>query len=310
MKRNKGDSAIWSGQSILLEAIQVAKVYIARGKGDYNATLMREILEEHGGPDKTAIIFHGGGNFGDIWHREQQMREIVVKTFHDYRIRSFPQTYKFYDQNRLAKAQDIYGRHPDLQLAARDSRSFIDLQNDFGGKNKVILVPDAATMLMENRPKGGGNKMSNSDFVFLARTDKEGAQNHWEESKTIEELQHVRNKNGEEVKAKLEIMDWLGHNPPGLKEADWDGQAWLKVNWAYDFLNQGAFILSDRLHVHILSTLWGIDHVVIEDGEYAKVRTYHDTWLLQCEKPGSMAKSVREGVDVAKAWYKRGGSFQ
>ena len=270
---------------------------------------MRQTLEEYGGPEKTAIVFHGGGNFGDIWHREQYMREIVIQKFHDYRIRSFPQTYKFNDPVKLATAQEVYGNHPDLQLAARDTKSFAALQTDFGAKHKVILVPDAATMLITNPPKGGGNKMSNADYVFLARTDKEGDQNHWEERKTIEELQHSRNKNGEEVDTTLEIMDWLGHNPPGLNEADWDGQAWLKVNWAYDFLTQGGFILSDRLHVHILSTLWGIDHVVIEDGEYAKVRTYHDTWLRQCEKPGSMAKTVKDGVEVAKAWYQRGGSF-
>jgi exopolysaccharide biosynthesis predicted pyruvyltransferase EpsI len=308
-ERNKGDAAIWSGQSILLEILGIAQVYIAHGRGDYNATLMRQTLEEHGGPGKTAILFHGGGNFGDIWYREQDMREVVVELFHDYRIRSFPQTYKFNDREKLAKTQGVYDKHPDLQLAARDTRSYMDLQKDFGGKHNIVLVPDVATMLITNRPQGGGNKMNNSDFVFLARTDKEGSQDHWQEKDTIHELQHMINKNGEKVETTLEIMDWVGHSPPGLAEADWDGQAWLHVNWAYDFLTQGALILSDRLHVHILSTLWGIDHIAIEEGEYAKMRAYHNTWLLQCEKPGSMTRTVREAVDVAKAWYRRGGSF-
>lgn len=307
--RNKGDSAIWAGQNVLLEALNIKTCYVlAQNVRDFNATVLREKLVEHGGPSKTAILFVGGGNFGDLWYRVQQQRESVAEKFPDYRIRSFPQTYKYNDAQKLKHTQEVYGKHPDLQLTVRDTRSYMDLQRDFGAKHKILLLPDAATMLIGSPPDRPAKK-SGLDYMFLARTDKEGAQNHWEEKKTIDELQHSINEEGKEITTKIEITDWIDKDPVGLDKVDDDGKALLRVEWAWDFLNQGALILSDRLHVHILSTLWGIDHVVIEEGKYAKLKTYHDTWLLKCENRVAMSQSVREGVDAAKAWYHRGGSF-
>jgi len=309
LKRNKGDAAIWVGESILLKALNIETVYVCSGRGGYNATHLRETLEQHGGPGSTAILYHGGGNFGDIWYGEQRLREKVAVDFLDYPIRSFPQTYKFSNPKKLEHAKELFGRHPDLQLTVRDTKSYMQSQKDFGGKHRILLVPDAATMLITSPPPERVHRDDAADFLFLARTDGEGSQNHWKQIAVVEELRNVTNKEGQAEEKKLVAMDWIKQDPPGVKTADWDGKAWLRVNWAYDLLSQGALVISDRLHVHILSTLWGIDHVVVEEGGYAKLKTYHDTWLLDCSNRVVMTQSVREGVEVAKKWYRRGGSF-
>jgi exopolysaccharide biosynthesis predicted pyruvyltransferase EpsI len=315
---NKGDSAIWSGESLLLKALNIETVYVCSSlRRDYNATLLRNALVKHGGPSKTAILDHGGGNFGDLYYIAQELREAVVSDFPDYRIRAFPQTYKFKDQEKLEKTRRIFGQHPDLQLTARDTRSFEQMQRAFGSKHHISLLPDLATMLYTS-PLIPQNQTDSTthDFVFLARVDKEGGQNHWKEKATIQDLGRATDSVGELRETTFKIMDWLKEEPVGLQAAledclsnkrEWDKFAWLNVQWTYEFLSQKALIISDRLHVHILSTIWNIEHVIVEEGAYAKLRGYHESWLSECDDKVAFTLSVREGVDAAKAWYQKGG---
>jgi len=304
---NKGDSAIWVGELILLEDLGIQSVYASANSNDYDKTKLREILEAHGGPENTAIMFHGGGNFGDIWPGPQRDRETVAADFPDYRIRSFPQTYRFYNQDQLERAQKAFSQHPDLQLTARDTKSYMSLQKDFGQNHKVSLLPDAATMLT-TRPISGG-RSPKEGILFLARYDKEGEQDHYKDKAIIEELRHISDQDGNILDIDVTLQDWIKLDPEGLRGASYNDQAWLRVNWTYNFLNQYELVMSDRLHVHILSTVWGIDHITVEEGSYGKLRSYHETWLSGCGSIVAMTQSVREGVDSAKAWYRNGRSF-
>lgn len=294
---------------MILEALGIEVVHICIDNRICDNPAIRKELEAHGGPDKTAIMFHGGGNFGDIWHNIQKNRELVAVDFLDYPIRSFPQTYKFSESKNLAQAQEAYGKHPDLQLTARDTKSFLKLQSDFGSSHKVLLLPDAATMLSESPLLSRPPKKGDVDFLFLARTDGEGNQDHGKENAVIEELKSVTDASGTPQAANVTLMDWIEDEPAGIKKVPLEEQARMRVEWTYDFLGQGALILADRLHAHILSTVWGFDHVAVEEGSYAKLRTYHDTWLLDCGDGVAMTQSVREAVDAAQRWYTRGKSF-
>ncbi|KIW47701.1 uncharacterized protein PV06_00370 [Exophiala oligosperma] len=305
---NKGDSAIWTGEKVLLEQLGIETVYACVGNHDYREADLRKALESHGGPEKTAILFHGGGNFGDIWPGPELNREQVATDFLDYRIRSFPQTYKFYDEKALARAQKAFSKHPDLQFTARDTKSFMAMQNDFGGQHQVSLLPDAATMLI-TKPVPPRQVNSIYDMLFLARTDHEGSQDHGKQGDVISELRRIEDVDGSTHETNLTVADWISVDPDGLEGATFDQQAQLRVNWTYNYLSEFGLIISDRLHVHILSTVWGFDHVSVEEGNYAKLRTYHETWLSGCGDRVAMTQSVREAVDAAKAWYKRGRKF-
>ncbi|KIW14989.1 hypothetical protein PV08_07776 [Exophiala spinifera] len=302
---NKGDAAIWAGEQELLRALGIQMVYTCADENDYDKTKLRTELEAHGGPSKTVIMFQGGGNFGDIWPRLQTNREQVARDFPDYRIRSFPQTYKFYHEKNLKVAQEAYGQHPDLQLTARDTRSYMAMQADFGKRHTVLLLPDAATMLINRVPPPPASR---EGILFLARTDGEGEQDHVKEQAEVEKLRELVDDHGKEMN--VTTADWVTEDPKeAWTAANLDEQSWVRVNWAHDFLASYEMILSDRLHVHILSTVWGLDHVVVEQGSYAKLRTYHDTWLTGCGDRVAMTQSVQEGVDAVKAWYARGKHF-
>jgi exopolysaccharide biosynthesis predicted pyruvyltransferase EpsI len=310
--RNKGDSAIFMGEVILLKTLGIDIIYTCNAAGlvgdveGYNATRMRETLSEHGGPSKTAIMFHGGGNFGDVWKGGQHLRELVAMDFKDYPIRSFPQTYHFKDKEKLAISQRIYGEHPNLQLTVRDSKSYSQLQIDFGTKHRILLAPDAATMLYTIPVVPNPTRPYN--FLVQFRNDREGGQRHTTNNAIVKEL-YAPIQNSTTVPAAVLIGDWGSCEPTGLASMPHIEKGAKRVQAAQEWLRSAELVLSDRLHVHILSTIWGIDHVVIEEGWYQKITTYHDTWLLECTAHMALANNLQEGVDAAKSWFENGHSF-
>lgn len=268
---------------------------------------MREDLVAHGGPATTAIMFHGGGNFGDIWDKDQSLREIVVADFPDYPIRSFPQTYKFKNPKKLAIAQRIYGKHLDLQLTVRDTVSYSQLQIDFGAKHQILLAPDLATMLFT--VPVGPILTRPYDFLVQFRNDGEGGQYHASNSGTYNDLQTLMSSNGTEAMTSILRGDWQDCEPTGISGLPFAEKARRRVEAGRQWLSSADLVLSDRLHVHILSTIWGIDHIAIEEGWYRKLMTYQETWLSECNSRVRFTNSVKDSMNVAKTWYKAGGSF-
>jgi len=63
-----------------------------------------------------------------------------------------------------------------------------------------------------------------------------------------------------------------------------------RLNRGLRLLSRYRRVVSDRLHGHILSTLLGIPHVVI-DNNYGKIRSFVDAWSTQWD-------GVRQGRDV------------
>ena len=141
----------------------------------------------------------------------------------------------------------------------------------------------------------------------MARTDGEGGQEH--QNTTLDLMRSLRDSNDGLSEIKTLQLDWTETDPEGIWDADQYKQALMRVQWAYDFLGQGALVISDRLHAHILSTIWGFDHVTLEEGSYGKLTHYHDTWLSACSSQVRISQSVEEAVNIAKQWYENGRTF-
>lgn len=106
----------------------------------------------------SAIIMAGGGNFNDFYWQDQPSRMAMIEAFPDVPIRAFPQSVHMTHADRIQETKDIFGSHPNLQLAARDQPSFDWLDKNLGRKTlgedkevKSVLVPDIAFM-WGNRP--------------------------------------------------------------------------------------------------------------------------------------------------------------
>lgn len=113
---NKGDSAIWVGEKILLAALGVNTVYQADWQ-TYSRTQLAMTINRH--PD-LLILLHGGGNFGDLYPWEMDGRLKVVQHFPDTPIRFFPQSIHFNDHARMLDVRDQLVQHSDLGVVVRD----------------------------------------------------------------------------------------------------------------------------------------------------------------------------------------------
>jgi hypothetical protein len=101
----------------------------------------------------SAIIMAGGGNFNDFYWEDQPSRIRMVKEFPGARIRAFPQSIHMTHENRINETKESFGNHKDLELTARDAKSYAWLEETFPLTSNVttLLLPDIAFM-WGNRP--------------------------------------------------------------------------------------------------------------------------------------------------------------
>ena len=121
------------------------------------------------------IFLNGGGNLGNLWVNEENLRRSLIKTFADNKLVVFPQSIYFSaddaGRRELATSQQIYNAHKDFHLMTRDENSFSLAQKIFPQIHNYLL-PDAATALqgllddVDVERKG---------VLFVLRGDKEKA---------------------------------------------------------------------------------------------------------------------------------------
>ncbi|EPY53266.1 pyruvyl transferase Pvg1 [Schizosaccharomyces cryophilus OY26] len=275
---NKGDSAIYVAERKLLEALDIEIVYICSSESDYSASELKPIVQETS-PEEFAFTFHGGGNFGDLYPDHQQLREIVIRDFPKGRFISFPQSIWYNDETVLQETAKLYGDHPQIQLAFRDRQSYQTGVNGFGKDNEIILTPDIVFflgMLTDIREK----TPITSDVLILARLDREGGQEHSSESLYHEGLSSAN--------VTYSVEDWLNWDPEDVNKpgATFDIKGQSRFVSGAQFLASHKAVITDRLHAHILSTLMGVPHIVVEDSKMGKITNYHNTWLHGCTSDG------------------------
>jgi pyruvyl transferase EpsO len=268
---NVGDSAIWLGELAWLRQAAVRVAYRCHERS-YDPNILDTSCP-------AGIIFlHGGGNLGDLWPRQQRLRERVIHDFPSRLIVQLPQTIHFRDGANLARARAVFDGHPNLTILVRDAASLDIAQREF--RTTSVLCPDMAFYLGSvTRPR-----VPDVDMLWLRRTD-------------LEAVAH-----GSEIGTRRTfVTDWLDPRPAALRrlrdafqpvlhryprrlrllrqlaEATFDRQASQRMRFGCGLLARGKVVVTDRLHGHILSLLLGIPHVVL-DNNYGKLRHFYETW--------------------------------
>jgi len=266
--RNVGDSAIWLGEmAYLASRFGKAPAYVSTMHDFSASALEREVPS---GP----IFIHGGGNFGDIWGAHQTFRERIIDRWPDRRIIQFPQSIHYQSQAKADQTARVIGRHKDFVLLVRDeeSRSFAEAKFDC----TVMLCPDMAFCIGAVQPTA---QIACSVLAML-REDREKV-------------------GGYDLPARhgLLVEDWITESRLSIKRAkaagmasalstfSWQKMTAAKLNAAAQArfargvrqLSRGRAIVTDRLHVHIVSLLLGKPHAVL-DNNYGKIRRFMATF--------------------------------
>ena len=275
---NIGDNLIWEGELQFLKNIPYKCIYSANVHN----------WEEDKIKDAKVILFHGGGNWGDLYRECQEHRIYIVNKYKDKRIIIFPQTVWYNNNDLIYKDSTLLNLHKDIHICVRDNMSY-DLLSKYISKEKLYLLPDMAFYVdVQIRD----TKTTKS--LFMLRTDSE-----------------VDNRTYQ-VHTNCDIKDWptFSNNKFILQlQAYW---SWLKiilskklqnykhlnflVNPMYglnrrcnrsryitkgiNFFSKYHTIYTTRLHGLILGVLMDKKMIII-DNKYNKCKNYYNTWLKE-----------------------------
>lgn len=232
-------------------------------------------------PDDV-VVFHGGGNFGDLYADSQSLRERVAAARPGNRIIILPQSIHFSSPEKAAESAAIFRRHPDLHLCVRDRVSFEQAR---AFTDNVYLLPDMAHQLY---PLGRDGYDQDGDAMLITRVDDEKV-NHgalpdvrvkthtdWPQfvgarERTIDKFRFVvRNM------ARL----GLGRLAHTLISPLWIWYAGKLTGDAVRMFARHNLIITDRLHGHILAVLMDMPTQVL-DNSYGKNSRYASVWTTR-----------------------------
>jgi exopolysaccharide biosynthesis predicted pyruvyltransferase EpsI len=75
-------------------------------------------------------------------------------------------------------------------------------------------------------------------------------------------------------------------------------RAYAKAMNGFEMLASAEFVITDRLHGHIMSTLIGVPHVVM-DSKLGKNLAFVDSWTKDCES-ARVARNMEEAIAIAE----------
>lgn len=238
-----------------------------------------------------AVVFHGGGNFGDLYdeYGMHALREAVVASRPKNRIVIMPQSIHFANKERCERSARLFRQHPDVHIVVRDLPSY-GVAQEFS--DHVYLMPDMAHQLYPLAAVGSVARGT----LMISRMD--------------DEKSRVGRVGGFEVAA---ITDWpvvvgdnerridlfrramRGMNRLGL---GWVGNRLLSAHWAafsarliddaVRLFSAHDRIVTDRLHGHILACLMNKPSIVL-DNSYGKNSRYVGAWTADSALVSLMA---------------------
>jgi pyruvyl transferase EpsO len=249
-----------------------------------------------------AIVFHGGGNFGDLYaeYGMQALREHVVSTKPGNRIIILPQTIHFLSEQAMQRSARIFRRHLDVHICVRDRASY-QIARRF--TDHVYLLPDMAHHLYPIYSEGLAEALSDpAGTLLVSRTDNESRSsekldpsgNNFNETANIDWPAMVGNSEHsiEGFRRAMQVTHKLGMSRLGNKALSrlWANYSNGLVNNAVSLFAAYENIVTDRLHGHILACLMDKPNTVL-DNTYGKNSSYVEAWtidspLVSLQKPG------------------------
>jgi len=241
------------------------------------------------------IVFHGGGNLGDIYPDYQMFRELVIARYPDAPTVILPQSIHFGDQAKRAAVAKTFAAHSRLFIFARDRESLDFARTDCGCE--ATLMPDMAHALWGSLPR---HNSADTRLLNIRRRDPEAvvglagdaATFDWDEVISPLDLFLLR------LLRKMQSIDTpTRHIVP-------NHVAW---GWYRDYLLRRSIKLvggygqvdTDRLHGVILGALLDMP-VICQDNSYGKISRYYRDWFSSSDRIVCGVRSKVPSVEPAQ----------
>lgn len=208
------------------------------------------------------ITIVGGGNTGDMYDSIEYCRQFIINQFPDNKIISFPQTIDFsktdYGKNALQKAINVYSKHANLILTAREEKSYLKYQKLFT-KNKVLYLPDIVLSLNVEEPT-----YQRDGIIMCLRSDGE---------KRLDQSQERLLENRLKESYRVSYYDThINKNNLSIEEREFE------LNQIWTAFKKSKVVVTDRLHGMIFCAITKTPCVAIDNSNH-KVSGVFDAWL-------------------------------
>ncbi|HZW13623.1 MAG TPA: polysaccharide pyruvyl transferase family protein [Noviherbaspirillum sp.] len=231
------------------------------------------------------IVFHGGGNFGDLYAGIHSFRENVVAEKTGNRIVILPQTVHFSSLREQRRSARVFREHPDLHFCVRDERS-VEIALHFS--DHVYLVPDMAHQLFPIVPSGDGFRASGT--LLIRRVDDEKGQAAIAlppDVKCVTDWPELVGRRERRIEYYRKTARWLRRTRTARHFANSLSRSWVDysgrlIEEAVSLFASHDRIVTDRLHAHILACLMSKPNTVL-DNSYGKNHAYLSTWTAASE---------------------------
>lgn len=210
--------------------------------------------------DVVTIV--GGGNMSDLYFDIELLRQLVVKTFPNNRVISFPQTMFFSDtlcgKYLRRKAEKAYLRHKNLTITARERWTYETMKSFLPG---CKLAPDIV-MTFDKRD----HLAKRNGVTFCLRNDAE--------SDLSQEYKINLKKT---VSHNYDVVDYDTHIRRGGLSLD-DRESELNKIWAQ--FRSSEWVITDRLHGMIFAFITATPCIVLPNNNYKIEGCY--SWIKDC----------------------------
>lgn len=292
---NVGDSAIYAGElAFFTKRLGVQPSVVS----DWANIPWEKIADS----DKNDPIFlHGGGNFGDVWPQHQEFREAILRKFPGKLVVQLPQSIHYSDPSTIAKSAEVIQQHGNFVLLVRDDESHELARQNF--RCEVQRCPDMAFHI-------GALKAPSApeyELLLLMRNDREKREEPSDSALALPQGSLVTDwlddrktmKVGAKATTAFKAIFQNDLSEMSIRRQYFEMLAMNRLDRGTRLLSSGKFIVTDRLHVHILSILLDIPHVVL-DNSYGKVSRFINLWTRESSKM-TRADSLAEALDVYRS---------
>jgi pyruvyl transferase EpsO len=241
----------------------------------------------------SLLALQGGGNLGDLWLEDFEIRVRALERAPGAPVVVFPQSVFFSDRRHEDRFRAALATRRTAVVLLRD-RSGFDWANE-KLDHEVRLVPDSAFALGPlERPV-----TPTRDILVLARTDKEALDGRSRPAASFDWITEPTLRDAPELWPR-DVRRRFSPHSHTIDKFLLRRLATVRLRRGLALLSSAHVVVTDRLHGVIACVLAGIP-VVALDNSYGKVFGFIDTWDLP--KLGTVAKadSFDDAVDIARS---------
>ena len=274
---NLGDYAIGVAEKELLKSMFPNDNIVSVNMTEFGQDIagIRELCKK-----EDIFILTGGGNLGNIYMDDENIRRRIITMFPEHEIYLFPQTMEFTNDEQGKTEQNlskqVYSSHKHMHLSAREAVSRERMETLF--EKEVFLLPDVVLTYP----------------VKIQETIREGIylcfRNDREKKVTQEEIEALR-KELEEKYAEVNDFDTVNNS---IIDPTLFGKAFKELLFQF----KGAeCIVTDRLHGMVLAAITETPCVVFSNNNH-KVKGVYE-WVKElpyiafAEDTTEIAKQIR-----------------